>query len=118
MSTSKRIEGLVLIREWPDQSGMLTFWCPGCSGGHTITFGGSETWQWNGSTSAPTFSPSVLANGFRGASSDEWNRKHPRCHSFVTDGRIQYLADCEHELAGQTVDMVPLPARYSKFLDA
>ena len=28
-----------------------------------------------------------------------------RCHSFVTDGRIQFLSDCTHALAGQTVDL-------------
>lgn len=28
-----------------------------------------------------------------------------RCHSFITDGKIQYLSDCFHELAGQTVDL-------------
>jgi len=28
-----------------------------------------------------------------------------RCHSFVVDGRIQFLQDSEHELAGQTVDL-------------
>ena len=27
------------------------------------------------------------------------------CHSFVTNGRIQYLGDCTHKLAGQTVDL-------------
>ena len=27
------------------------------------------------------------------------------CHSFVTDGRIQFLNDCTHALAGQTVDL-------------
>jgi len=27
------------------------------------------------------------------------------CHSFVTDGRIQFLGDCTHTLAGQTVDL-------------
>jgi hypothetical protein len=29
-----------------------------------------------------------------------------RCHSFVVDGQIQFLGDCTHKLAGQTV---PLP---------
>lgn len=28
------------------------------------------------------------------------------CHSFITDGQIQFLNDCTHPLAGQTV---PLP---------
>ena len=44
------------------------------------------------------FSPSVLVT------------KPPTpyaCHSFVTDGRIQFLTDSTHTLAGQTV---PLPA--------
>jgi hypothetical protein len=27
------------------------------------------------------------------------------CHTFVTDGQIQYLGDCTHALAGQTVDL-------------
>lgn len=29
------------------------------------------------------------------------------CHSFIRDGQIQFLSDCTHALAGQTV---PLPA--------
>ncbi|MHC8396108.1 hypothetical protein ACYZT8_21075 [Pseudomonas sp. LB3P93] len=27
------------------------------------------------------------------------------CHSFVIDGCIQFLGDCTHELASQTVDL-------------
>ncbi len=27
------------------------------------------------------------------------------CHTFVTDGRIQFLGDCTHVMAGQTVDL-------------
>jgi len=43
-----------------------------------------------------------------------WNERYPDdpidwtcqvCHSFVTDGRIQFLGDCTHNLAGQTVDL-------------
>ena len=33
----------------------------------------------------------------------------PRCHSFVRDGGIQFLTDCEHGLAGQTVDLPAMP---------
>jgi hypothetical protein len=29
----------------------------------------------------------------------------PVCHSFVTDGRIQFLTDCTHAFAGRTVDL-------------
>lgn len=31
------------------------------------------------------------------------------CHSFLRDGRWEFLPDSAHHLAGQTVDMVPLP---------
>lgn len=118
MAVSKRIDGVLLIREWPGAKGMATYWCPGCKRAHSITFGpeGTETWTWDGNAEHPTFAPSILANGTRGASSEEWNRRHPRCHSFVREGRIEYLSDCEHAMAGTTVDMVPLPSRYAEFL--
>lgn len=31
------------------------------------------------------------------------------CHSFIRSGQWQFLADCAHKLAGQTVPMVPVP---------
>jgi hypothetical protein len=31
------------------------------------------------------------------------------CHSFLRDGRWQFLGDSAHSLAGQTVNMIPLP---------
>jgi len=30
------------------------------------------------------------------------------CYSYITDGRIQFLSDCTHELANQTVDLPPI----------
>jgi hypothetical protein len=35
----------------------------------------------------------------------EW-RTERVCHSFITDGQIQFLGDCTHPMAGQTV---PIP---------
>lgn len=58
-------------------------------------------WTWNASLSAPTFDPSVLLQGGPPGT--------PRCHSFVRDGRIEFLSDCEHPLAGKTVDLPPWP---------
>lgn len=34
---------------------------------------------------------------------------HGNCHSFLRAGRWEFLSDSAHHLAGQTVDMVPLP---------
>lgn len=78
---------------------LYVFHCPGCGYGHPFEVdakidGGG--WIWNGSLVIPTFQPSLLVN-----------KDYPdkRCHSYVTDGRIQFLSDCFHSLAGQTVDL-------------
>lgn len=82
------------------------FWCPGCDMQHMVNVIGEDgsaasvTWDWDGSVEAPTFSPSILLTG---------GSKDVRCHSFIRSGRWEFLGDCSHSLAGQTVDMVPLP---------
>lgn len=85
-------------------SDVRQYWlnCPGCRHSHAFTVGpqrggwGTSRWEFNGSMDKPTFTPSLLCNP-----------DHPdsRCHSFVSDGRIQFLSDCWHNLAGQTVDI-------------
>lgn len=32
-------------------------------------------------------------------------RPEYRCHSFIEGGRIRFLSDCSHALAGQTVEL-------------
>ena len=77
---------------------LVTFHCPGCNCGHSFrVFGASgPVWDWNGDLDKATFSPSLL---YQGGPNDT------RCHSFVRDGKIQFLSDCSHHLAGQTVDV-------------
>lgn len=91
-------------------SGNLHFRCPGCGDVHSVSVIGSHAWGWNGSADKPTFTPSVLvtypANPNAVEKYKEW-RTERRCHSFVADGRIQFLSDCTHALAGQTVDLPP-----------
>lgn len=124
MSTGRRIDGVLFIREWEDPyEGMVTFWCVGCDSGHTIEVGKDQSWSWDGNAKEPTFSPSVLSYPHQQSFSPPGSKHReprlmPRCHMFVTAGKLVYLSDCEHELAGQTVDMVPLPERYQKFLSA
>lgn len=80
------------------------FWCPGCEQAHAVHVGGDHPgpkWGWNGSLDAPTFTPSILVKRHAGYESV--------CHSFVTNGRIQFLADSTHPLAGQTVDLPEPP---------
>lgn len=83
----------------------LIFWCPGCDSTHTVRVRSEGTkgpsWEWNGSVDKPTFSPSILVT----ANFSEEDGGKEICHTFVVDGRIQFLEDCTHHLAGKTVDL-------------
>ena len=92
---------------------LVAFKCPGCGSMHVINTDATDrpAWGFNGNYDAPTFTPSILA--WRDANPDaidgfEEYRKPYRCHSFVTDGNIQFLGDCTHALAGQTVPLEPV----------
>lgn len=96
------------------------FWCPGCNMGHQVTVRDDPNsqgpmWGFNGNPDAPTFTPSILVRGTQRLTESERRRVlagekvTPRpfvCHSYVTNGHIQFLCDSTHALAGQTV---PLP---------
>ena len=98
----------------------LLFWCPGCDDNHRIVFwraNGAEVWMWDGNIEAPTISPSIKMTGVQGKPSDGFHKPNHKvapgepivCHSFLRAGRWEFLTDSTHVLAGQTVDMVPLP---------
>ena len=90
------------------------FYCPGCQAAckknnpdytdeecrnvsvHVVNV--RDIHRFNGDTEKPTFSPSLMYNFIPG---------HV-CHSFVEDGKIRFLGDCTHPLAGQTVDLLEI----------
>lgn len=74
-------------------------WCPGCNDAHRIT----NLWGFDGNVDNPTFDPSILVNGM------SHSKPKMRCHSYVRNGKWEFLSDCDHALAGLTVDMVDLP---------
>lgn len=108
---------------------LVTFLCPGCGMQHHIMIGEGPgpRWGYNGNKVLPTFTPSILVR--TGHYAPAWNppscwctyrQEHPEadsdlicvtCHSFITDGMIQFLDDCTHPLAGQTVPLLPAPDR-------
>lgn len=105
----------------------IRFHCPGCNDFHDIRVTGNpnECWTFNGNAEKPTFTPSVLVRSGHFANPDKkacwctYNAEHPdapspfkcyQCHSFVTDGQIQFLDDCTHGLAGKTVPLPDYPA--------
>lgn len=124
MSRAKRVE---------DGDGVfvgLRIDCPGCGDHHMLPvrgtasqyYAGRASWDWNGSMDLPTFSPSLLVRSGHYAPHHDpargcwctYNAEHADdrapyacgvCHSFIRDGRIQFLDDCTHALAGTTVDL-------------
>jgi hypothetical protein len=93
----------VKLMESVDANGAHYAWlfrCPGCGCPHQC----DSRWTFNGDRELPTFAGSVLVHA-ADHGTPEAPEHRPRCHSFVTDGRIAYCADSEHALAGQTVDL-------------
>lgn len=88
------------------EGGHLMFWCPGCDGAHMVGVGEGPgpRWGYNGNPDAPTFTPSIHVT-YNGPDAGIDGAPPASCHSFVTDGKIQFLSDCTHALAGQTVDI-------------
>ena len=100
------------------------FFCPGCKEIHQPNTG----WKFNGNFDVPTLAPSVLVRSGHHVDNDKtscWCAHNAEriakgeepsgfectvCHSFVRDGRIEFLSDCTHSLAGQTVDLPVLEA--------
>lgn len=83
-----------------EPTGYLMF-CPACETHHFFRVPG---WYFNGDMEAPTFSPSIIVRG--GPALDDGSDRV--CHSFVRNGKIEYLADCTHAMAGQTVEIPDL----------
>ncbi len=79
--------------------GVYLFNCPGCKCGHqiqtTVPHENGSVWNFNGDEEKPTFSPSYLIKYADGQI----------CHSYIKDGRIEFISDCTHDLKGQTVDL-------------
>ena len=116
-----------ILRDQEDGRGgtQLAFQCPGCNTSHSVAIGTGPgpRWIYNGNAERPTFSPSVLVRsghyvqGYDGGGCwcDYYKENPPEqgehvfacgiCHSYVRDGRIQFLGDCTHALVGQTVDL-------------
>lgn len=87
------------------------FHCPGCNCMHgyythwskdraAASRTGAPVWSFNNNLEKPTFTPSLLYRWH-----NEYSGKDHVCHLYVTDGKIKFLDDCTHCLAGQIVDM-------------
>lgn len=74
------------------------FMCPGCGYIHAVCLKvDAGPHEFNRDFEKPTFSPSLV---------EDFSPNHEkRCHSYIKDGKIQFLDDCWHNLKGQTVEL-------------
>lgn len=76
--------------------------------------GHGPRWTWDGPPERPTFRPSIRVVYEHWVPPFIYGEPPPAaqtkvietCHSFITDGKIEFLSDSTHALAGKTV---PLP---------
>jgi hypothetical protein len=79
-------------------------WCPACMEPHRIWTTAKNrngaTWSFNNDMEAPSFDPSVNIS---------WGTDGRRCHYHLTAGKLIYLTDCTHHLAGKTIPLPDFP---------
>lgn len=127
MSDEKKILRTV---EYTERGCDFMFYCPACKCGHAIWTKKHNrlgvVWKFNGNMEKPTFEPSLLlkfveyppvdpvTGDYAKGSDGEYLKgedgrllgcKDAVCHIVVTDGILNYQADCTHELAGKAIPM-------------
>jgi hypothetical protein len=110
------------LRSLHESDAAVGFYCPGCRSLHVLYvkpfMPARPVWGFNGDGDSPTFTPSVLISSnrwtpevtpenFRRWQKKPWSQTQVPyvCHSFIAAGRIEFLSDSTHHLAGQTVDL-------------
>lgn len=87
------------------------FWCPGCEEQHRIAVyekqDNGAIWTFNENIESPTFNPSLLIKTGKYANSLFIDNEglSSICHSFIKDGKIEFLSDCTHKLKSQTIEL-------------
>lgn len=87
------------IRQITHEDGrvQMLYNCPGCGYEHAFS---PNVHKFNNDFNSPTVTPSLLNSN---------PQQYRTCHSFITNGRIQFCEDSWHTLKGQTVDLPDYP---------
>lgn len=91
-----------------ENDGTISFKCPGCKHYHALPVepGGKTRWEFNNDFEKPTFKPSILFKTTYDIEKETFT--NIVCHSFVTDGKVQFLSDCTHSKVNQTLGLPEL----------
>lgn len=91
-------------------------WCPACEEMHQLP----DSWSFDGNLEFPTFTPSFKHSGVKtinvnGEWTGEWERDENGkpvpfiCHYVLTNGILNFCADCTHSMAGTSTPLPELP---------
>lgn len=92
------------ILRWRAEPRFLEFYCPGCKTLHQIDLNVLPNYKrqpnagWNGSFTAPSFTQNMQVF-----------KDKLVCAYSMAQGKLSFDLACAHDLAGQTVEMVPIP---------
>ncbi len=96
--------------------GAYLHWCPGCNQMHMFYVDepaeNGAIWSFDGNIEYPSFTPSMhITVGPDGDPNDpeDYVPKKTVCHYFLTNGIIEFLNDCEHNLKGCKIELPKLP---------
>lgn len=88
-----------------EYSDMLKFYCLACKESHIVCVGKKsywrQIWTFNNDYNKPTINPSILV-------SVNYPNYTSICHSFIKEGKIQYLNDCTHNMKGTTIELLDI----------
>ncbi len=99
------------------------FWCPGCETHHsyrTKRYKGEvredgktpvPLWTFNGDMEKPTFSacPPYTASLLYAGWQNQNGKMVGRCHLYLVNGVLDFLADCDHKYKGTKVPLGAIP---------
>lgn len=97
------------VREYIKQKGVFYFFCPGCKEYHSLHTiqpnNNGTTFVITGTLQSPTVTPMIGRIIEKFNKSKHANNPAHVCNSRITDGKIRYLENCSHALAGRIVDL-------------
>lgn len=96
----------VYARRYPDGRTFYIYYDPGLGMAQAVLAG---KWRFNDDLVRPSFDPSIVTSW------TERDGTQVRSHCFISRGKIIYLEDCTHALAGKTVELLPVYRWPEKF---
>jgi hypothetical protein len=102
--------------------GAYMHWCPGCHSVHLIYVDADnhngDRWKYRSDENGPSFSPevSIMRQAYvektppkgkmRSTPAYQWKVS---CSYSIKNGQVTFSPDCEHEMAGASTELPPLP---------